>query len=86
MQLVFLGNEPFHNVMSFDDCLPRCFFTNLMIQAEEVTGLFETKSGYVQGQGAVRQFTAVCYDTALLEHSYLPRSDVLAQVLKMKAL
>lgn len=36
-----------------------------MIQAEAVTGVFETKSGFVQGQGRVRQFISVSYDTAV---------------------
>jgi len=36
-----------------------------MIQAEAVTGVFGTKLGCVQGQRGVRQFIAVCYDTAV---------------------
>ena len=36
-----------------------------MIQAEAVTGVFENKSRCVQGQGGVRQFIAVCYETAV---------------------
>jgi hypothetical protein len=36
-----------------------------MIQAEALTGMFETKSGCVEGQSGVRQFIAVCYDTTV---------------------
>ena len=35
-----------------------------MIQAEAVTGGFETKWGCEKGQGEVRQIIAVCYVTA----------------------
>jgi len=56
--LVFLGSQSFHCDMSFkcfDTYLPRCYVTSVMILAEAVTDVFETKLGF--GQGAESSHT-----------------------------